>query len=207
MLSLVTAPAKNPITWEGHVKGHLRLSGEAERQRIEQLLIPAATRWAESETNRALITQTWKLVLDAFPCDRSIALELPKAPLQSVTWVKYVNEDGVLTTWSSSEYVVDAPAGEEAMPGRIWPAYDKSWPTVRTQRNAVEIQFACGYGNADDNVPALIKAAMLLIVGEQFQRREAAIAGTIIAEVPLSARRMIAPFRVPTYRDSYEAAS
>src|SRR5512137_379977 len=109
-LSLVTAPAALALDWVSEVKGHLRLITEEERDRVEQVLIPAATSWAETATGRALITQTWKLLLDGFPSGlggwlggyvttgAASAITLPKPPLQSVTTVKYVDESGVLQT-------------------------------------------------------------------------------------------------------------
>lgn len=192
-LTRTVAPAALPLAWD-QVKGHLRLDSEDERSRIEEILVPAACSWAETFTGRVLITQTWKWLRSGFPVSGFLAL--PRPPLQTLTAIRYIDTNGVQQTWAPAKYVVDAPVGEKAMPGRVWPAYGESWPTVRTQPNAVEIEFVCGYGAAAGDVPGLLRAAMLLIVGELFERREQAVQGTIITEVPLSAERLAGQFLV-----------
>jgi uncharacterized phiE125 gp8 family phage protein len=102
-----------------------------------------------------------------------MAIEIPRAPLKSGSVVvKYIDGDGVQRTWSSALYVVDVPAGALAMPARIWPASGQSWPAYRSQRNAIEIDFTAGYGDAPSNVPAGIRAAMLLHVEWQHDGRQ-----------------------------------
>jgi uncharacterized phiE125 gp8 family phage protein len=192
-LSLTTPATALALDWATEVKDHLRLNDDTEQPRVESVLIPTAVAWAETETNRALITQVWTASLDEFPCG---ILELPKPPLSAIGSVKYIDQDGVQQTWSAAEYVVEKPAGAFCLPGRLWPAWGYSYPSARCQPNAVEIAFTCGYGAAFGDVPPLLRAAMLLIVGELFERRETAIAGTTITEVPLAARSLAKPFRV-----------
>lgn len=199
MLTLVTAATAQPLDWDAEVKGHLRLDSEDERARVENLLVPAAAQWAEQFTNRALITQTWKLVVPRWPRGGG-PIELPKPPLSSVTHVKYYDGDGVLQTWASSNYYVEAPAGPSAVPARIFPSYNVSYPAYRAQQNAIEVQFVCGYGATWESVPSQLRAAMLLIVGEMFERREEAIVGTISSS-SLSARRLAWPYRVRLFPD------
>lgn len=189
--SQVTPPASLPLDWLADVKGHLRLDADDERDRIMDVLVPAAATWAETSTGRALITQTWKVSADYFPGE---VITLPKPPLQTVKSVKYYDLAGVLQTLSPSVYTVDAPAGEKALPGRIYPVYGQYWPLARAQRNAVVIEFDCGYGDDATAVPGLLRAAMLLVVAELFERREVAVAGTIINEVPLSASVLAGQF-------------
>src|ERR1051325_1611605 len=59
-------------------------------------LISEARDLVETLLNRALLQQTWRLTLDAFPC--SDVLRLPRPSLISVTSVKYLNTSGVLVT-------------------------------------------------------------------------------------------------------------
>lgn len=211
MLHVVTTPAQPPLDWDAQVKGHLRLDSDEEQQRVMSTLVPAADAVARGATNLSLINRTLKLTLDAFPVDGK-ALELPRAPLKSVTHVKYVDGNGVQQTWDASQYVAsgkvaDYPPADDSppAPGKIYPAYGKTWPTTRYQRDAVEIQWDAGYGSSYDLIPALLASGMLLIVGELFERRENAIAGTIIAEVPLAAQRLFAQFRVPKFREGWAA--
>jgi uncharacterized phiE125 gp8 family phage protein len=197
MTLTLTSPAEElALDWATEVQGHLRLTEDTERARIESILIPAAMALAESETDRQIITATWTLYMDDFPASGTI-IELPKPPLQSVTHVKYYDTAGVQQTWTESgNYTVVAPSGPYAEKGYIAPEYGITYPSTQAIKNAVEVQFLAGYGDSYKNVPPLIRAAMLLIVGEQFERRENAIAGTIISQIPLSAQRLLWPFRV-----------
>ena len=51
---------------------------------------------------RALLTQTWDMYLDEFPCAGEIII--PLSPLQSVTSVSYVDQHGATQTWASANY-------------------------------------------------------------------------------------------------------
>lgn len=188
-LTLTTVPGEEPITL-AEAKSHLRVTTDDDNALLEAL-ISAARQLVETHTNRALITQTWQWRLDTFP---SWGLRIPHAPLVSVSSIQYVDGDGATQTLATTEYTVDAKSD----PGRITPAYGKSWPNTRWQMNAVIITFVAGYGNAAA-VPYQIKQAMLLVLGELYERREAAIAGTIINEVPLGVRALLMPYTLIEY--------
>lgn len=193
-LSLVTAPAVEPVSVDEAV-AHLRLDSDATDERAYlSTLISAARETVEARTRRALISQTWDLVLDSWPV--RVPLELPRAPLASVTSVTYVATDGTSTTWSSSNYTVRAYAGPRAMPGTITPAYGVVYPSLRSQPNAVTIRYVAGYGAAATAVPAALRHAALLLVAELYARREGSVVGTIISEVPEGISRLLTPYVV-----------
>lgn len=144
-------------------------------------LITAVRERAELATQRALITQTWDLVLDQFPCDGFI--EIPKAPLSSITHVKYRDTGGTLQTWTSTNYVVEAPAGPRARRGRVALAFGVTWPATYGQAGDVQVRFISGYGAASA-VPSLLKQAMLIDLAMLYEQREQVITGTIVAELP-----------------------
>jgi len=194
VLSLVTAPAALAVDWDNDLKKHIRLDSEDDRDYIENVLVPSATDRVEAVTNRQLITATWKLFLSCFP-DADI-LRLPKAPLVSVTHVKYYDTAGTLTTWPTSSYEVFAPAGPKAAAGHIRPAYGEIWPSTWGEPNAVEIQFVCGYGTASDNVPGSLRHAIVLNVAEGYENREESIKGTIMTPALLRADNLALPFLV-----------
>lgn len=140
---------------------------------------PELTRWraaardrCELATGRALLTQTWELVLDAFPA--ASCIELPKPPLQSVTSITYSDTAGDSQTLAASEYVVTTPAGPRAARGRIGLAFGSQWPSTRGEIGDVVIRFVCGYGDAAANVPELLVSAMLLDGGTLYENREGA---------------------------------
>lgn len=184
-LTLITAPAKEPLELadaKHQVQQDQAIT--ADDDAFETRWIPAVRGRCEGATDRQLITATWDLCLPWFPCG---PIELPKPPLQSVLWVKYVDAAGVLQTWDSAHYSVDAPTGERARRGRIWPVYGVTWPSVRPQWNAVQVRFTAGYGLSGAPVPALLKQAMLLDLGSMFAHREQVIidpASEVVLELP-----------------------
>lgn len=198
-LSLITAPAAEPLERATEVHQHLRLDSDLSAQEpLLDALISATRRNCETFTSRQLITATWELWMDSW-CEPGIyrddALFLPLPPLQSVTSVKYLDTGGVLQTWPADQYIVDAPAGPAAQRARIVPAYGVSWPTLREQPQAVKVRFVAGYGAEAGDVPAGLRAGMLLEVAEMYERRELVTLGTISSPNFLSAERLWWPFR------------
>lgn len=179
-LSAVTPPATEPVSLV-EAKAHLRVDIDTDDSLISTQ-ISAARAWCEDWVKRAFVTQTWRAYFDVFPgqaiaeqtyCDamlgrspsaERLAIVLPKPPLVSVTHVKYYDEDDALQTLASTEYQVDTAA----LPGRILPKLDGSWPATSGRVNAVEVQFVCGGSTIDPRV----KQAILLIVGSWYETRE-----------------------------------
>ncbi len=138
-LTLVSAPMGEPITLDEAYK-HLRLPEEEDSAQISGL-ITAARQYFEEIDDRRLLSQTWKLTLDRFPC---WTIDIPLRPLQTINSIKYIDSAGVQQTIDAADYQVDLTAFR----ARVTPAYGKYWPIARYQMNAVEIQFVCGYGDA-----------------------------------------------------------
>lgn len=164
-LKTVTAPSGEPLT-ELEAKTHLRVVGDHEDTLI-QLLIKTARVMVEARSRQALLTQTLQLNLVGWPVNGVI--ELLKPPVQSVTSVKYVDQDGVEQTWDSGNYAVDT----ESQPGRLLRGYGVSWPSVRREGVAapVQITYVAGYGDREA-VPEPYKQAMLLLIGHWYEHRE-----------------------------------
>jgi uncharacterized phiE125 gp8 family phage protein len=183
-LKLITAPAEEPVTL-AEAKLHLRVDHTADDALITAL-IAAAREFAEHQTERAFVTQTWELALDAFPAD---VFKLPRAPLASVTSIKYDDAAGAEQTLSAAAYYVDT----HSVPGEIVPAYGTSWPDALAAANAVRVRYVAGYGGAAA-VPAGIKQWMLVRIGSLYQRREEVAAGGV---QPLPwVDRLLDPYRV-----------
>ena len=163
-LIVTVAPAEEPLTL-AEAKSHLRVDGTDEDTYIASLIAAARER-AESETWRALVTQTLRAHLDCWPSANYI--KLPRSPLQSVTHIKYYDESDVATTMAPSDYIVST-ARE---PGRITLRNGKSWPTSTLRAaDGIEIEFIAGYGLAAD-VPQQLKQGVLLTIGHWFENRE-----------------------------------
>jgi uncharacterized phiE125 gp8 family phage protein len=191
-LFLTTAPNEEPVTL-AEAKTHLRVDGAAEDALIGAL-ISAARQSVEARTNRALCTQVWEARFDAFPADDAF-VELPRSPLQSVQQVSYLDATGTLVQATIGDFDVLAPSGPHAQPGSVGPKPDKTWPTnVQDRAHAARIRFVAGYGAASA-VPAPLKAALLLILGDLYANREAQIVGGNVAE-NRAVDALLAPFRV-----------
>lgn len=163
---IITAPVVEPVSL-AEAKVHCRVDVSDDDALITSL-ITAARESAEHETGRALCTQTRELVLDAFPD----AFVLRGAPVQSVVSIKYLDSTGVEQTLDPADYILD----NDSEPGFAVIGYGKAWPESYATINAVRVRYVCGYGAASD-VPASIKAWILLAVGTLYAQRETTVIG------------------------------
>lgn len=192
-------PTVEPVSLS-EAKLHLRVDDDITADdSLISALITAARQKIEIETRRALVTQTQVLRLDGFPkasCGGT-AIIVPNPPLQSVSSIVYVDQNGDSTTLSASEYLVDS--SDE--PGRITPAYNGSWPIAREQINAVTVTYVAGYavgsGSPTDyaaNVPQALKAAIKLLVGHWYENREA-VGAVNLKPLPMAVDSLIWNYR------------
>lgn len=95
-------------------------------------------------------------------------IRLARPPLQSVTHIKYLTSENVLTTWASTEYTVDAITE----PARVVTAYNKGIPMDQLAPvNAIVVRYVTGYGSATD-VPASVKLAIKMMIAYRFENPE-----------------------------------
>lgn len=191
-LSLVTAPSGEPVDL-ATVKAQLTIDVSSYDGLLLGLLT-AARRHVETVTGRALYQQTWDAKFGAFPSDDD-GIWLPKAPLQSVTSVTYLDANGASQTWSSASYTVDAPSGPHAQRGRLYPKYGVVYPTTQDVPNAITVRFVAGYGTTAATVPEELRLAIALLVGHWFENREASTAGGVVP-IPMGFDALIWPFKV-----------
>lgn len=163
-LILITPPATEPVT-VAEAKLHLRID-HADEDAWIAARITGAREACEHILQRALVTQIWERVLDAFP-SREIELGMP--PVQSIVSVKYIDTAGTEQTMSNTLYMLE-PVRQ---PGFVLPAYGTSWPATLDTVNAVRVRFNCGFGAASA-VPESIKAWILLHVAHWHCNRAAA---------------------------------
>jgi len=195
-LSLVTAPARLPVTL-AEVRAHMVTDDQdVETDALIDQLITAATDHlggADGVLGRALITQTWDWRLDCWPSDGVLRVPLP--PLQSVTSITYSDSDGVDTVLASTEYTVDTWSRQ----GRIVPAYDRVWPTVRHHQDAIRVRYVAGYGAYWSAVPEPLRVAIAQLVTHWYEHREPGVVGVSYAPLPMHVDRLIAPYRIEAF--------
>ena len=189
-LKLITAPATEPVS-ASEAKSHLRVDTTADDTYIGTL-ITVARQNVESHLRRSLINQTWEVVLDAFPAG---VIRLPKPPLASVTSIKYTDDEGNESTYSSANYVVDT----DTEPGRVVLKSGQTWPAVTlAAANGVRVRYVAGYGAAGSNVPQAIRQAILLVIGSLYENREDVLVaqGVSIGVLPFGVVALLAPYRI-----------
>ncbi len=174
-LKLITAPAATPVTL-AEAKAHCRVD-HSDEDAWFGIAIAAATAKAEHELGRALITQTWEAVYDAFPAG---GIELGRPTVQSIVSVKYLDGTGTEQTISSTGYVLDP----DMLPGFVLPAAASAWPSAADAVNAVRVRFTCGYGDTPAAVPANVRSWILMHIGTAYRNRETAVQGVSISELP-----------------------
>lgn len=193
LLRRTAGPSALPLTL-AEAKAHLRVDGSAE-DALVALYLDAAVTAVEAETGRALLPQDWELQLDGFPASRE-PVDLPIAPAMSITSVITVSAAGVQITLAGTAYQVQLPAGPWAERGRLFPPAGQDWPaTDEGVSGAVRVLYRAGYASAAE-VPAPLRHAALLALGDFYANREQAGA-TKVTDNPAFAR-LIAPFRLPT---------
>jgi len=133
--TVTTQPVVEPISLN-EMKLHLRVDHSNDNALITSL-IRAAREYAEDVTGKAYIVRTCRQTYDyGWP---EIFYLIP--PLVSVSSITY-DLAGTTTTLASTEYTVDT----KSEPARVYPAYGKYWPNVRSIRNTITINYITGYG-------------------------------------------------------------
>lgn len=183
---LLAGPAEEPVTL-AEAKAWLKVDG-ADEDALIATLITAARLHLESVTGRALLTQSWRLVLDAWPAGGEV--RLPVAPLSELTAIRAFDEDGDEHAIGLAQFLV-GPGGAPAR--LVLPATVAGMPVLR-QRFGIEIDYVAGFGDAAD-VPQELKQALLVLVAHWFEHRDAVVIAGSGAVIPFGFDRLIAPYR------------
>lgn len=188
-LVVVTPPAAWPVS-VAEARQHLRVDVPDEDQLLQRL-IEAATQWCEEQCARRFLSATLRWRLDRFPG----VIELPRAPVLSVSSLQYLDGAGVLQTLAAAAYQVDL----EDEPARIAPAPGTEWPSTQLDAlAAVRVEFVAGYGASSAAVPQGIREAVLVRVGDLYANRESVVTGTISSEIQsMAALQLLGPYLRP----------
>jgi uncharacterized phiE125 gp8 family phage protein len=182
-LKQVTPPAVPPVSL-AEAKQFLRLETADEDALIGALIATAVER-CEDYTGRALITQTWRLVFDAWP---GPAVSLVKAPLLAVDHIKTFAADDSAQTLDPAAYFVD----RDAAPGRVVARAGQAWPVPGRASAGIEIQFQAGYGANWNQVPQALRSGLLALVATFFERRLEPAGGAL----PQAVTALWHPYRI-----------
>lgn len=179
----LTEPAADPLT-DIEVREHLNLDDDVSPTLLSAF-ITAARQRAESFAELVFVQRNFGFYIDGFT---SKEIRIPIAPLKSVVSVKYYDTNNVEQTLDPASYYVDSVSRI----GRIV-AVD-CWPDTFPRPNAVTITVTAGYGTADD-VPQVLKQAMLLMVGDMYENREETTTDRL-ALMPITSELLLRPFKL-----------
>lgn len=174
-MALTQIAAGSQAVSTSDAKLHLRVTDTAEDALITAL-VQAAQAHVEQVLGAPLSAETWEQSFDGFPCGPMVLLKQPVTALASV---KY-DVDSVETTLDPADYRVDL-AGR-----RVWA---DSWPTA-DDLASVRVRFTAGY----TTLPAPLKAAVLLLVGDLYANREAKQAADLTKNFTVDA--LLFPYRM-----------
>lgn len=178
----LTSPVAEPLSL-AEIKAHLRIETDAEDGLLASYLI-AAREAVERYLRRALIAQGWQLGLDCWP---EGPVRFPRPPLIAVEAVRVVDAQGTASLVDPAKYHVE----NRAEPGFLLPADGTGLPRPGRRHGGIEIDFTAGFGESWNDVPAPIRQALMMMIGELYEHRgraQPAIAGEV--------RCLLEPFRM-----------
>lgn len=164
MLAPVRLSKPAPLISLADAKLFLRVSHSDEDTNIVRAIEAATAEldgW-DGDLGRCLVAQSWSQAFGGFADE----LRLP-FPAISVESVSYYDPEGVLHSLSSAAW----RSLKDDLGSYVW--IQGGWPETAAYPDAVNVQFTAGYG-APSEVPADLRAAVLLMVGHLYANREAA---------------------------------
>ena len=196
----VTASTDDPAISLADMKAFLRVDGSGDDD-IITAYIATATYAVKEYLRRALLTETFALkadgFTDAYGDDRLLSLgpgvhtasrpyvlgggdtlDLPFAPLQSVTSIVTYDRGNIGTTFNASRYGVDTESG------RIYLSEGETWPSDLRAQDAVQVTYVAGYGSG--SIPAPILEAIRMYVQSMYEG---------CAGMSDQAKALLAPYR------------
>jgi uncharacterized phiE125 gp8 family phage protein len=184
---LLTAPTVEPLSLV-EAKGFLRIEHNDDDALI-MALMSASRIHIETETRRALITQSWRIVLDAWPANGRLSVR--PAPLRALTAVRVYDFNGNAHVLDLQAFVLNFGASELAfMP----------WVLMQPTRIAggIELDVSLGYGDTALDVPEPLRQAMRLLIAHWYENRGLVAPGFRIsnATLPATVAALLAPYRV-----------
>jgi uncharacterized phiE125 gp8 family phage protein len=181
---IVNPPAVEPLTLT-ETKRWLRVD-HADDDTLITGLIKSARERIEGRTGRAIMAQTWRIVLDRWPGEARVPL--PVLPVLSVSAVRVLDAAGTPAVLASTLYAIE--------PGSEPPVLAvKSPPNPGRVRGGIEIDAVAGYGIAAADCPEPLRLALRHLVTEAYAARGPLAAGEAVAPTGFDVDALIMPYR------------
>src|SRR5581483_10065110 len=181
---LLSGPAVEPITL-AEAKAYLRVEHDDD-DLVIAAFIAAARIHVETQTRRALITQTWRFVRDAWPADGRLSIS--PSPLQQIVAARVYESDGSSLSIDTQAFVADKASAPAIIAFAPW-----SLPVPGRTIGGIEIDVNAGYGDAGTHVPEPLRQAIRILVAHWYENRGLAGAAPML---PLTVSALIAPYQV-----------
>jgi len=185
-LTPINPPAQEPITL-AEMKAWLRLDGVDEDGLINAL-ITSARLSVETITSQALITQSWRMVLDQWPV--APLIELTLAPLQRLSAVRIYAADGLTSNLSINDFRCEISAKQQPRLALL-----KRQPPPMVPISGIELDLVMGYGDDGTSVPEPLKLAIKMLVAFWFENRGDEPTGVPL-RWPDEISRLLAPYQL-----------
>lgn len=182
---LLTAPAVEPLAL-AEAKAFLRVE-HGDDDAVVAALIAGSRIHVESQTRRALITQSWRLSADGWP--ENGRLQVLPAPLQALTVARVFDFEGMAHDVDIQVFVLDK--GASLLAFAPW-----ALPAPGRVAAGIELDVTVGYGDAAADVPEALRQAIRLLVAHWYDNRGLIAVGQQAAELPATVSALIAPYRM-----------
>lgn len=174
-LEVTVAPTSEPFDLDNSTgtgaKNWLKVVDDDDDALITAL-IKASREQFEHKTGRTALTTTYTAYFDRF---RGRCINLEKPPLQSVTSVKYLDEDSTWQTIDSSWYRVEAKTDS----GQVILLDDYTWPTdLLDGPNVIEVIYKAGYLTVA-KIPVVAIQWMKCLVTDMYENRQSDTPSTV----------------------------
>lgn len=177
---LIEPPETEPLMLD-EAKAFLRVEHAVEDELIASL-IKAARMAVETATRRALITQGFRIVLDAWPAGDRIPS--PVSPLRSLTGARVRAANGSATDLNLAAFTLDTASSVIH--------FDRGLVSEPGQPIAgIEIEVTAGYGEDAASVPEPLRQAMRFLVARYYAQRDRIEKD----ELPETVRALLASYR------------
>jgi uncharacterized phiE125 gp8 family phage protein len=182
---LLSGPAVEPITLD-EAKAYLRVEHDDD-DLVIAALIAGARIHVETQTRRALITQTWRLIRDNWPVDGR--LQVSPTPLQAIVAARVYEANGTTLAIDTQAFVADKAASPAIVAFAPW-----SLAIPDQVVGGIEIDVRVGYGDTAATVPQPLRQAIRLLVAHWYENR--GLVAAQAAVLPVSVSALLAPYRV-----------
>ncbi len=181
----VNGPAVEPLTLV-ETRRWLRVDHDDDDGLILSL-IKASRERIEARTGRAMMAQTWRVVMDRWPMEGRI--RLPLMPVLSIAEVRQLDANSIASIVAPVAYTLDAFSEPAVL-------QVSGLPQPGRERNGIEIDLIAGYGVDPTDCPEPLRQAMRLLVGSAYEQRGPERAGDARMRHDEAIEQIIAPYRV-----------